>query len=142
MRALVLILALAACGGGAKQQPVEDDTLPDPGTATPGGGTGTEEPSGGEARTELERRQDAACERVIPRLTACAVADAKARLSPEQYKKEQIDEAAPIHTRENLRKCKEQQLSSRQVRVYEVCDREESECGPLVACLENLKPKS
>lgn len=139
MRAFLLIAFLAACGGGAKQQPVEDDTLPDPGTASPGG---SGDPSQDEApQTELQRRQDAACERVIPRLTACAVADAKARMTPEQYKKEQIEETAPVHTREFLRKCKASQLSSRQVRVYEVCDREETECGPLVACLDNLHPK-
>jgi hypothetical protein len=59
----------------------------------------------------------------------------------EQYKKEQIEETAPIHTREFLRKCKSSTLSSRQVRVYEVCDHEETECGPLVACLDNLHPK-
>ena len=142
MRAFVLIAFLAACGGGAKQQPVEDDTLPDPGTASPGGGgDSSQEPDDGAAETELQRRQDAACERVIPRLTACAVADAKARMTPEQYKKEQIEETAPIHTREFLRKCKASTLSSRQVRVYEVCDREETECGPLVACLDNLHPK-
>ena len=139
MRALLIVIFVAACGGGAKQQPVEDDTLPDPGTASPGGGGDSSQVE--QPQTELQRRQDAACERVIPRLTACAVADAKARMTPEQYKKEQIEETAPIHTREFLRKCKASTLSSRQVRVYEVCDREETECGPLVACLDNLHPK-
>ena len=31
--------------------------------------------------------------------------------------------------------------SSRQVRVYEVCLQEESECEPLIACLENAQPQ-
>jgi len=138
MRALAAItLCLAvACGGGAKHQPAEDDTLPDPGTASPGM-SGDQPP-----QTELQRRQDAACERVMPRLTACAVEDARRKLTPEQFKKEQIEEAAPVHTREYTRKCKAQQLSSRQVRVYEVCDREEKECAGLVACLDNLHPKT
>jgi hypothetical protein len=29
-------------------------------------------------------------------------------------------------------------MSSRQVRVLEVCDKEEQQCGPLVSCLGHL----
>jgi len=141
MRLLVALIAClaVACGGGAKQQPAEDDTLPDPGTASPGTGSDDQaEPP----RSELQRRQDAACERVIPRLTECAVADARAKMSPEELAKLDLERTAPIHTRENLKKCKASELSSRQVRVYEVCDREETECAALVACLDNLHPKT
>jgi hypothetical protein len=30
-------------------------------------------------------------------------------------------------------------MSSRQVRVLEVCFKEEQECGPLMSCLDHLK---
>lgn len=135
MRILILCL-LVACGG-SKPAADNDDTLPDPGTSSPGVDDGTAEPP----RTELQRRQDAACERVIPRLTECAIEDARKNMSPEEFAKLEPDKVGPVHTRENLKKCKESYMSSRQVRVYEVCDREETECGPLVACLENAKPK-
>jgi hypothetical protein len=133
----IALCLLIACGGSKPPQE-DDDTLPDPGTGTPGGTGGEEEEL--VAENELQRRQFAACESVIPRLTACAVEDARQKLSPEQFEKEQIEETAPIHTREYLKKCKRHKLSSRQVRVYEVCDKEEAECASLIACLDNLKP--
>jgi hypothetical protein len=132
----IALCLLIACGGSKPAQE-EDDTLPDPGGATPGGGT-DDEPM---PETELKRRQYAACERIIPRLTECAVADAKANLPPEKLAELDLENTAPIHTRENLKKCKQGELSSRQVRVYEVCDREESECGPLTECLANALPQ-
>jgi hypothetical protein len=134
--AAIALCLLVACGG-SKPAKQEDDTLPDPGSGSPG------DPVAGEdlPETELKRRQYAACERLIPRLTECAVADAKANLSPEALAELDLENTAPVHTRENLKKCKQGELSSRQVRVYEVCDREETECGPLAACLENALPQ-
>jgi hypothetical protein len=32
--------------------------------------------------------------------------------------------------------------SARQVRVLEVCQKEESECEPMLTCLDNLKPQT
>jgi hypothetical protein len=121
---LLALVCLAGCPKKASPPVEDDDTLPE---APP--------------TTELQRRQDAACDRVIPRLTACAVEDARRNMTPEEFEKEQIEEAAPVHTREYTKKCKSSYMSSRQVRVYEVCDREETECEPLVACLENAKPQ-
>jgi hypothetical protein len=135
---LAFLLTLAACP--KKAPPAEDDTLPDP---VPGGGPGHgtgAEPEPPAPENELQRRQYAACDLVIPRLTDCAVADAKANMSAEEYAKLDVEHTAPIHTRENVNKCKRDYMSSRQVRVYEVCDREETECEPLVACLDNAKP--
>jgi hypothetical protein len=140
----ILILGLAACPKKSSQSSVDDDTLPDPvpgGGAGPGNVTGDKgEPEPPPPENELQRRQYAACDLVIPRLTACAVADAKAKMSAEEYAKLDVEHTAPIHTRENAKKCKRGYMSSRQVRVYEVCDQAETECEPLVACLENAKP--
>lgn len=134
----IALCLLIACGGSKPAQE-EDDTLPDKvGTTGPGDPPADDEPM---PDTELKRRQYAACERLIPRLTECAVADAKANLSPEKLAELDLENTAPVHTRENLRKCKQGELSSRQVRVYEVCDREETECGPLTECLANALPE-
>ena len=134
--ALALAVVLAACGPkAATPPPHDDDTLPDPG----GGSAGEPEPT--PPKTELQRRQYAACDRVIPRLTDCAVADARKKMSPEELAKLDLEHTAPVHTREYTKKCKNGYMSSRQVRVYEVCDREATDCDALVACLDNAKPQ-
>jgi hypothetical protein len=122
MRAILLVL-LVACGGGGANTPPPD---PDP---TP-------------TRTELQARQAAACEQAGPRLTDCAIADAKASLPPEEVAKLDLEKTRPIHTREFIKECSEGYMSSRQVRVYEVCLREEAACDALLACLDNAKPQN
>ena len=121
--AAALLGAVAACGG----TPRAADPLPDPPADT---------------RTELERRRDAACEALGPRLTECAIADARATMSPEELAKLDIEKTAPVHTRKFVEECQGQSLSSRQVRVYEVCLREETECGPLTECLDHARPEA
>jgi len=120
---------LAACGGKDKPPAAPDDEVAEPETGP-----------GPAPATEIERRRDAACEALGPRLTQCAVDDAKKTMSPEEVAKLDLDKTAPVHTRKFIESCKEQQLSSRQVRVYEVCLHEETACDPLIACLDNAKP--
>ena len=91
-----------------------------------------------DARTELEIRRDASCETLGPRLTACAVADARATMTADEVAKLDLEKTAPKHTEEFITSCKQQQLSSRQVRVYEVCLVEETACDPLISCLDNV----
>jgi hypothetical protein len=131
MRALVIAL-LAACGGTSSSAPSNQNTTPIQGP--------------NETRSPLEKRRDAACETLAPKITQCAVEDAKADLANGKITKAQFDkDAAPEVQHKNsdeyATKCKSQQLSSRQVRVLEVCFKAESECGPLLACLDNLKAK-
>ncbi|KAB2896515.1 MAG: hypothetical protein F9K40_14365 [Kofleriaceae bacterium] len=133
MRALLFatVIVLAACG--SKHTKSEGgDTLPDDLRSS-----GNDDPP---AMTELQKRQAAACEALGPRLTECAIADARATMTADELAKLDVENTAPIHTREFVKSCKAQTLSSRQVRVYEVCMREETECGPLTACLENASP--
>lgn len=121
------VVALAGCPSKAKPA---DDTLPE----NRGGDTPPD------TRTEVERRRDAACEALAPRMTSCAIEDARRTMTPEELAKLDIEATAPIHTREFVKSCRTQSLSSRQVRVYEVCLREETACDPLIACLDNASP--
>ena len=121
---LVCALALGGCGG-------EGPKPADPAKAAPTA-----------PRTELEIRQGAACEALGPRLTACAADEARRTMSPEELAKLDLEKTAPVHTEEFISECKRQQLSSRQVRVYEVCAAEETECEPLVTCLDNVRPNA
>lgn len=123
--AIALVLLLAACGNKTKSGG-DDDTLPDPPPPP--------------QQTELEKRQGAACEQLGPRLTDCAIADARATMTAAELAELDVENTAPLHTREMIKECKQQTMSSRQVRVYEVCMREETECAPLTACLEHAAP--
>lgn len=134
MKPLVLVVAfafafaLAGCGG---KQP------------TPAG-NGSGDPPGvvTDTRTELERRRDVGCEKLEPRLVQCAVDDAKAELDAGRMSKKDYDLNTAPEIRAQLgKKWMEEcqvQMSSRQVRVLEVCFESETQCGPLVGCLAHL----
>lgn len=132
---LGLCLGLAACGGGQ------------PATTTPSNATGSAADPPGvvrDTRTPIQRRRDEACEKLGPRLARCAVEDSRAQLLAGKITKQQHEEATKPDVQRALaedwrKKCREGYMSSRQVRVLEVCYREETECAPLEACLENLK---
>jgi hypothetical protein len=91
--------------------------------------------------------RDTACEQPGPKLTECAVADARAAHAAGSISKQELDanisrEVQRKHTDEFIKECTARPLSSRQVRVLEVCYREESECAPLLDCLANLDSRS
>ncbi len=131
MRSFVVIAMLGPLGAcGAKQ--------------TPKGGEGSGDPVGvvADTRSPLEQRRDTACDALAPRLTQCAVDDAKAdqasgKLSKAQFEKDTATDILRKNTVEAKKACKVA-LSSRQVRVLEVCMKEESECGPLQDCLGHI----
>ena len=132
MKSLVLIGVLAACGG--KQT-----------TTGGGGGSGSDEHPGvvADTRTPFEKRLDTACDALGPRLTQCAVDDSKAELAAGRITQKQYDELTSAQQRDLLdkdweTKCNKPNRSSRQVRVLEVCHKEEVECEPLLDCLANL----
>ncbi|MEP6865914.1 MAG: hypothetical protein ABJE66_35165 [Deltaproteobacteria bacterium] len=124
--ATVLIFGFAACGGGQHTDTTKNS---DP------------VPVYKDTRSALEKRRDTACEHVQPKLTQCALADAKATMSPKELADLKPDELLSAHKQKFLKECKGSAMSSRQVRVLEVCDREETECGPLADCLKHLEPE-
>jgi hypothetical protein len=129
MRSLVAIALLAACGG----------TNPPRGGATEPPGVVTD------SRPEIVKRRDAACEALRPRLVQCTVDDARVELEVGRMSTQDFDaNTSPgileRHGQDWMDKCNVD-MSSRQVRVLEVCFQEEQECGPLISCLEHLKPR-
>jgi len=123
---LALMVALAACGGGQHTDTTKNSD-PDPVLK--------------DSRSPIEKRRDEACEHIQPKLTQCAVADAKATMSAKELADLKPDELLSAHKQKFLKQCKSSAMSSRQVRVLEVCDREESECDPLADCLKHLEPE-
>ena len=138
MKNLIFLVALAACGHKGST-PIANEGS--------GAGSGSAAPVGpADTRNELEKRRDAACETLGPKVTQCAVDDAKRELAAGKVKQKDFDaNTAPEVLRKNtdefIKQCEKPQYSSRQVRVLEVCQREETQCEPLLACLENLNKK-
>ena len=124
MRIAIVAVLCVACGGGPKK-----DTDPDPGLQPPP-----------QQQTEIEKRQDAACRAVGAKLKQCALDD-DARMTPAEREKSDAAHTAPILEREYIKACTERYLSSRQIRVREVCLREETECAPFLSCLDNANPE-
>jgi hypothetical protein len=140
MTAMRQIVALAfvcasACGGKSPPPP-------------PPPGAGSADPVGvvQDTRTPLAKRRDAACEALGPKLTQCAVDDVRAKHAAGKITQQQLDqdtkpEIQSALTADWTKQCRVE-MSSRQVRVLEVCFREETACGPLQDCLLNLQPQA
>jgi len=125
--------APAGCGGPQRPDPAGDSAAGVAPAADP--------------RTPIERRRDAACEALGPRLTACAVADTRAdlaagKIDQRQFERDTAPEWQQKLTAKFLADCQSKSYSSRQVRVLEVCFREETQCNPLLACLDHLRDQA
>ena len=127
MKALVLTLVLAACGG-PKPAPKDPEPVAS-GVAK-------------DTRTPIEKRRDAACDGTGDRLVSCAVADAQSDFKAGKVSKADLDaNTAPAIRRalkEKWLKTCRLPRTSHQVRVLEVCLKEESECGPFADCLLHI----
>jgi hypothetical protein len=123
----LLLVLVMACGGSQKKPPAND--IDPPGVAH-------------DTRTPIQKRRDAACDALGPKLVQCSVDDAKRDLAAGKITQKQFDDDTAPKWRNGLKadwdkKCKVD-MSSRQVRVLEVCFREEQECAPLVDCLRHI----
>jgi hypothetical protein len=133
--ALLLVTLSVVSSCGSKQPPVENS----------GAGSAVA-PGPSDTRTAIEKRRDAACEELGPRITTCAVNDSKAALADGTITQAQYNEITQSgvlkkNTEEFIDACKAPKTaySSRQIRVLEVCPKEELECEPMIACLANLE---
>ena len=126
----VLALAvLPACSGGAREQAAAQPAEP----AQSGGDREA-------ALASLEKRQEAACEGVGKTLFACAVEDARASMSPEEFAKLEPDKLEPEYMSRFLDECLSSDMSPRQVGVYEGC-LQDKRCPVFVPCLDGARPE-
>lgn len=137
LAALPIAFALAACGSPPAPQPPTN------------AGSG-DTPAVHDTRTAIEKRRDSACEQLGPRNTACAVEDAAHSLqvgvdpdgkkyTHEMYDRDTSRDVQAKNTEVFVDKCKKQHLNSYQVRVYEVCMRQERDCDPMLQCLQHVR---
>jgi hypothetical protein len=140
--ACTLAVALTAIGCGGAQQP--DASAPsNSASATNPSSASPAPPPVADTRTPIQRRRDAACDQLGPKITACAVEDTRADFAAGKIDQATLDrDTAPAIQHKNTEKfqteCKSHAYSSRQVRVLEVCFHEEPRCGPLLDCLGHL----
>jgi hypothetical protein len=136
-----LIVSGAACGG-SKTPPAgpgsghasgwgsasDDDTLTD---TTP------------KADSPIHARRNAACEKVGAKVAACAVEDTRndKQHPPTPDELRDLPKTEEIDKREFIKKCDAAEMSSRQVRVMEVCLAQETACDPFLACLDHMNDK-
>jgi hypothetical protein len=130
---LVAVLALGCSGKPGATTPIGNDPEP---------AMGSNQPPAHDSRTAIEQRRDVACKALGPRITKCAVEDAKVAAQKGEITQKQLTdistpEVLAKNTAEFVEKC-EAPMSSRQVRVLEVCEHSETDCAPLLACLEHL----
>jgi hypothetical protein len=142
MKLVIAIVLVAACGGSK------------PAPANPGSGSASASPSPSDDDTLTEthaandtpihQRRNAACEQVGAKVSACAVEDTRndTQHPPTADELKQLDQTAAIDKREFIKKCEATEMSSRQVRVMEVCVQQETACDPFLACLDHMNDKT
>jgi len=155
MKAFVLFLGtvlIVGCGSGTKVQKspeVPDRQATDAGEKSGAvGDSKADAPTSKEAKRQallakIEKAQNAECERMCPRVTGCALEDAKKHLDSEKIKEEKLVEKMPVLEKKCVDECKKNPLSLRQLRVYVKCNNDaESSCDEFLKCMEESQPQS
>src|SRR4029077_2877612 len=100
-------LFVVACGGQQKAPPsAGSGSGPSPGddlTIHP------QKPVGAADSSPIHKRRNAACEQLGPRLTECAIEDAKKNNDREALK--DIDKVAPLNTKKFIEECEGSEMS-------------------------------
>lgn len=143
LRAAVLAPSLAlwvlGCSGGTLQDAPQAPGQP--AVQQPAGNdTAAAHQAGHDAAARLEARQETACQGVGEALFACAAADARATMSPEELAELDIERLKPAYMQEFLAECQARAMSSRQIGVYEGC-LADTRCEVFVPCLDRARPQ-
>ena len=96
-----------------------------------------------ERKAALERlsaRQEASCKQVGDVLFDCAVEDAHATMSPEEFAALDVTTLEPQYKSEFLGQCLTSDMSPRQVEVFESC-LADTTCAAFVPCLDRARPQ-
>lgn len=134
--ALAACLVACSCSGGASSSPASGRASQE--AAKPADGRAQSRQQ--RALERLRARQQAACERVSTVITDCAVAEARATLSPEELAELDLQNTAPRHRATFMEQCVTSDMSLRQVEVFENC-LADTACDVFVECLDQARPR-
>jgi hypothetical protein len=118
-------LSLAACGNGNKTTGATEPVKPTP-----------PPPPGPTPEEELAAAQTEMCETLGPRITECALAEARNNLPPQEVAELEEPGVLRAHTREVINGCMSAEISVRQDEAATVCITDNAECAPLLDCIE------
>ncbi len=134
--ALLVGGALPGCGGpdSASTRPAESGPQAEPSPAATDDAERRRK-----ALAALEARQQAVCEASAKPIFNCAVEDARATLSPEEFAALDPAQLEAEHRRVYTRDCAASDMSLRQIKVYERCA-SDTRCDVYLPCLDQAKP--
>jgi hypothetical protein len=91
--------------------------------------------------TALREAQDAACHRVAPKVTDCAIESARANMPPDEFAEmaRDLDETSARHSEQYIRSCKAAAMSRRQIAIYDQCPLDVS-CEQFLSCTDRATP--
>ena len=145
--AIALLAGVPGCGGdgaaaGESTTTAKSSTLDGEGDeeARQRAAQGDEDARRQAALDRLYARQEAACDQVGDAVFACAVEDARANMSQEELAKLDPDALRPRHKAEFMRDCMRNDMSLRQVKVFEGC-LQDTTCAVFVPCLDPAQPE-
>ncbi|GAB4512345.1 MAG: hypothetical protein Tsb0020_30350 [Haliangiales bacterium] len=130
--------ALLGCGGAdsATTRPAEASAQAEPSPAA-----ADEAERRRKALAALEARQRAVCDASAKPIFDCAVEDARATLSPEEFAALDPAQLEAEHRRVYTRDCAATDMSLRQIEVYERCA-SDTRCEVYLPCLDQAKPEA
>lgn len=134
----VMLACIVSCSGSAGNASMTRSTT------NPAASSSEEDEREGAKRAAALRhlmiRQQASCEQVGNMLFECAVEDARATMSPEDFAALDVTALEPQYKSEFMRECLASEMSLRQVEVYEDCAANTA-CAEFVPCLDQARPQ-
>ncbi len=131
-RLVVSLSILVACAcGGSKQGP----------DSPAGDGDGDSEAPALTEDDKIRKAQLATCGPMCERISECALAEARERMSEEEFARLQPDKAVEQNTAECSEKCGSATLSPRQIKVIRECVNGPQLCQEYHQCLDQAKPQ-
>jgi hypothetical protein len=129
-----IALCALGCGGGSGSSAPERPTPPaDAASKEPS-------PEQKQALAAHKARQAEICEKLCPRRTECILEDVRSKESKDSLKELDLEKSASATTQKCVEDCKNDEISARQLRVYEVCLKE-AKCADVAQCMLNAEPK-
>lgn len=95
------------------------------------------------AEERFSMHQQAMCDALAPRLTTCAVEQARKNLTEREIEKQGLSDPAFLrkYTNDIRSECSLKEISMRQIKLLETCTAQDSDCKTYLSCLDTVQAK-